>query len=70
MRKNDILSFGIGIAMVAIGVALWLTTGDVETPVVSLDKVGIVVAVLGVVELVVTTVKVINPATRHRDEPL
>lgn len=70
MRKNDILSFGIGIAMVAIGGALWLTTGDVETPVVSLDKVGIVVAVLGVVELVVTTVKVINPATRHRDEPL
>lgn len=34
-----------------IGLLLWLFTGDVDTPVVDLDKVGLVLLVVGVAEM-------------------
>ncbi len=47
----------IGGIMLVVGTVLALTTRDVQTPVVALDKVGIVLIVLGAIE-VLWTVKV------------
>jgi hypothetical protein len=47
----------IGGIMLVVGTVLALTTRDVQTPVLSLDKVGIVLIVLGAIE-VLWTVKV------------
>ncbi len=41
----------VGALMVLAGVLLALTTGEVDTPVVTLSKVGVVLAVLGVIEV-------------------
>lgn len=43
----------VGVLMVVAGVVLAVALGDVETPVIGLRQVGVVVAVLGVVELAV-----------------
>lgn len=47
----------IGGFMLVVGTVLALTTQNVETPILSLDKVGIVLIVLGAIE-VLWTVKV------------
>jgi len=65
--RNHLLSLGIGAGMVMIGLVLWATTQDVDTPVVSLSKTGVVLAVLGVVELVITAAALAPPSTRHRN---
>lgn len=43
-----------GIAMTAVGLVLYFAFADVETPVVGLRQLGVVLAVLGVVELAVS----------------
>ncbi|WP_438487181.1 DUF5708 family protein [Streptomyces sp. S186] len=37
----------VGILLAIVGVILWLTTREVETPVVSLHKIGLVLAIVG-----------------------
>ncbi|GAA2655086.1 DUF5708 family protein [Streptomyces lunalinharesii] len=39
-----------GAVLAIVGVILWLTTKEVQTPVVSLHKVGLVLAVVGAAE--------------------
>ncbi|MFF4950858.1 DUF5708 family protein [Streptomyces chattanoogensis] len=39
-----------GVFLAVVGVILWLTTQQVETPLVSLHKVGLVLAVVGAAE--------------------
>ncbi|MFV0133606.1 DUF5708 family protein [Streptomyces sp. HMX87] len=41
-----------GAATPAVGLVLWLTTGDVDVPVVTLTKVGLVLMCLGGAQLV------------------
>lgn len=43
-----------GVAMLIVGVLLWRFGGGVEIPVFSLDKVGVVLMVLGGLEIVGT----------------
>lgn len=45
--RNHVISILIGVAMLAIGLALWLFARHVETPVISLHKAGLVVAIIG-----------------------
>lgn len=40
-----------GIAAIVVGAVLWAVGGDTDTPVVSLDKVGIVFVALGALEV-------------------
>lgn len=68
--RTHVISIAIGVGMTAIGLVLWLTTGDVETPVVSLSKVGVVLMVLGVLEVVVSGAALVSPSTRHGEESL
>ncbi|UZJ30576.1 DUF5708 family protein [Streptomyces endophytica] len=37
----------IGIVLAVIGLVLWLTTKEVETPIVSLHKAGLILAIVG-----------------------
>lgn len=53
MRKH-LGSPAAGALMVAVGLVLFFVFADVETPVVGLRQLGAVLAVLGVVELVVS----------------
>ncbi|GAA3867333.1 DUF5708 family protein [Streptomyces sedi] len=47
-----------GTVTVLIGVLLWVFAGGVEVPVFELDKVGMVMVVVGIVEVAVTLVRV------------
>ncbi|PJN41430.1 hypothetical protein CG747_06455 [Streptomyces sp. CB02959] len=40
----------IGVLLAIVGVILWLTTKEVQTPVVSLHKAGMVLAIIGAAE--------------------
>lgn len=42
-----------GAVTVLAGLALWLFTGDVETPVITLRKVGVTVMLVGVVQILI-----------------
>lgn len=53
MRKH-LWSLAAGALMVAVGLVLFFVFADVETPVVGLRQLGAVLAVLGVIELVVS----------------
>ncbi|GAA4894241.1 hypothetical protein LX16_1704 [Stackebrandtia albiflava] len=44
---------GEGVLLFLVGAGLWLFTGDVEIPVFTLSKVGVVLMVIGAVTLVV-----------------
>jgi hypothetical protein len=44
-RANKSLSEGV--VLIVAGLALWLFTGDIHTPVITLTKVGAVVTVVG-----------------------
>ncbi|MFE0187218.1 DUF5708 family protein [Streptomyces sp. NPDC059008] len=37
----------VGIVLAIVGLIMWLTTKEVETPYVSLSKVGLVLAIVG-----------------------
>lgn len=68
--RTHLTSVGLGVAMAVIGLVLWRTTGGVKTPVVSLSKLGVVLLVLGVVEVAVSGIALARPSTRHEDMPL
>ncbi|MEU8679912.1 DUF5708 family protein [Streptomyces sp. NPDC048611] len=40
----------LGIVLALVGLVLWLTTKEVETPVVSLHKAGLIMAIVGAAE--------------------
>jgi len=63
----NVKSLIIGTVMLVVGVILWQTGKGVQIPVFSLDKVGIVLAVLGVIELVVTGSVMIFPSKKNLD---
>lgn len=65
MRKR-LWSIAVGVAMVVGGGALWLFTRDIETPVIGLHQVGLVVAVLGAVEVVASGAPLVRPSRRRR----
>ncbi|MBF6330291.1 DUF5708 family protein [Nocardia transvalensis] len=44
-------SIGIGVVMVVVGVVLYFVFRDVETPIVGLRQAGVVLAVVGVLEV-------------------
>ena len=69
MRKH-VISVGIGALMLVVGLALWLGAGEVETPVITLSKFGLVLTVLGALEIVISGFALVNPSTRHRDARL
>ncbi|GAA1996170.1 hypothetical protein JL107_07200 [Nakamurella flavida] len=54
--STDKLHLLTGGTLIVIGVVLALTTRGVRTPIVTLDKLGIVLAVLGAIEVAVTAV--------------
>lgn len=62
------ISIGTGLALAALGLVLWLTTRGVHTPVVTLTKVGVVLMALGALEVVISTVALALPSTRHKGE--
>ncbi|MEV0052103.1 DUF5708 family protein [Saccharopolyspora shandongensis] len=55
-----------GVVLALIGAVLWATTGGVELPVVSLSKVGVVLLVVGAIEIVVGLAMVIGRSVRGR----
>ncbi|MFI0468028.1 DUF5708 family protein [Saccharopolyspora sp. 5N102] len=57
-----------GVVLALIGAVLWATTGGVELPVVSPSKVGVVLLVVGAIEIVVGLAMVIGRSTRGRQE--
>lgn len=59
-------SMGIGTVVAMVGLVLWLTTGEVDTLVVSLSKIGVVLMVVGAIEVVISVVALAVPSTRHR----
>jgi len=63
MRKN-VASLGAGTLMTVVGLVLYLYYADVETPVIGLRQLGLVLAVLGAVELAVTAVVMLRPGRR------
>ena len=65
MRKH-LVSVGVGALMTAVGLVLYFAFFDVETPVVGLRQVGLVLAVLGAVELAVSGFALARPSTRRR----
>ncbi|MGW8555091.1 DUF5708 family protein [Streptomyces tubercidicus] len=42
--------FGLGIVLAIAGLALWLTTEEVESSVISLHKAGLILAIVGAAE--------------------
>lgn len=65
--RQHVTSVMVGVAMALVGLVLWLTTGGVETPVVTLSKVGLVLLVLGGLEVVVSGLALASRSTRHGD---
>jgi hypothetical protein len=64
--RNHGISVGLGIAMAVVGLVLWRTTGNVHLPFLALSKIGFVLLVLGLIEVVVSGLALLDPATRHR----
>ncbi|MFJ9416950.1 DUF5708 family protein [Streptomyces sp. NPDC101227] len=56
----------IGIVLAIVGVILWLTTKEVETPVVSLHKAGLVLALVGAAEALFALVGMGRKAGKQR----
>lgn len=54
----------LGLAMVAAGLVLYFVFNDVETPVIGLRQAGLVIAVLGAVEIAVTAWTMTRPTER------
>ncbi|WP_033293086.1 DUF5708 family protein [Amycolatopsis jejuensis] len=62
----NVKSLIIGVVMLVGGLILWQTGKGVEIPVFSLDKVGVVLAILGAIELVVTGAVMIFPSKNKK----
>ncbi|MBS3182414.1 DUF5708 family protein [Leucobacter manosquensis] len=56
----------VGVVMIVGGLVIFFAFLDVETPVVGLRQVGLVLAVLGVIEIVATTWSMVG-SRRTRD---
>ena len=54
--RRQLWSLGAGAVMAVAGLVLYLAFADVETPVVGLRQLGVVLVVLGVIELAVSGV--------------
>ncbi len=68
--RNHLASIGLGLVTAVVGAVLWLTTGGVETPIITLSKVGVVLLALGLIEVAVSAVAIALPSTRHTTSPL
>ncbi|MYW89982.1 hypothetical protein G3I59_04940 [Amycolatopsis rubida] len=55
----------VGVLMVVVGAVLYFVFHDVETPVIGLRQVGVVVGVLGVLELVAVAWRARTGASRR-----
>lgn len=53
---KQLWSLGAGAVMTVAGLVLYLAFADVETPVIGLRQLGVVLVVLGVIELAVSGV--------------
>lgn len=63
----NVKSLIIGTVMLVGGLILWQTGKGVQIPVFSLDKVGVVLAILGGIELLVTGSLMIFPPKKKLD---
>jgi hypothetical protein len=63
--SGHLKSIGVGAVLLIVGLALWLSTRQVETPVFSLSKIGVVLAFLGGLEVVVSGGALALSATRR-----
>ncbi|MER6047661.1 DUF5708 family protein [Streptomyces sp. NPDC001793] len=54
----------IGILLAIVGVILWLTTKEVETPIVSLHKIGLILAIVGGAEALLAVLSLGKKATK------
>lgn len=68
--RTHLVSIAIGIVLAVTGLILWQTTATVDLPILTLSKVGVVLLVLGLVEILVSGAAAAWPATRHRKFPL
>lgn len=59
---------GIGCMTGIAGLLLWSLTGDVETPIISLPKVGVVLAVIGSVDVVLASLALALAQKRHKPD--
>jgi hypothetical protein len=62
--KNHLVSVATGLVLVGLGLLLWWGAEGVVTPVVSLSKVGLVLWVLGAVEIAVSGAALATRSTR------
>ncbi|MGW1379282.1 DUF5708 family protein [Streptomyces sp. NPDC002446] len=46
-KRELMKGIAVGIVLAIVGLIMWLTTKEVETPYVSLSKVGLVLAIVG-----------------------
>ncbi|WP_216213757.1 DUF5708 family protein [Amycolatopsis aidingensis] len=65
--SGNVKSLLAGALLLAIGLVLALTGTGVGTPIADLDKIGIVLALLGGIELVVTIVAMLRSSRRTAD---
>ncbi|MBS3181159.1 MULTISPECIES: hypothetical protein [Leucobacter] len=59
-------AFVVGVVMIVGGLVMFFAFLDVETPVIGLRQVGLVLAVLGLIEIVATTWSMVG-SRRTRD---
>lgn len=65
--RNHLVSVAIGVLLGGVGLLLWLTTGDVETPVIGLSQLGFVLLVIGGVEILVSGAALASPSMRRKE---
>lgn len=51
-NSRPVLAIGLGVGLVALGAVLALAFADVETPVIGLRQAGVVLMVIGVIDVV------------------
>ncbi|MFI1201175.1 DUF5708 family protein [Streptomyces sp. BHT-5-2] len=54
----------VGILLAIVGVILWLTTKEVETPIVSLHKIGLILAIVGGAEALLAVLSLGKKSTK------
>jgi hypothetical protein len=64
MRKH-LVSVVVGLLMVYVGLVLYFVFFDVETPVVGMRQLGVVLAVVGAIEVVVSGIALSRSSTRR-----
>lgn len=69
-KKKHLTSVSIGVTMGVVGLLLWRVIPSVHIPVVSLTKIGVVLAILGAIEIIISGGALLFPSTRNSDYPL